>query len=51
VKISIRNTMGNISGIATDANVLHLVYANRVKQMKARVKFHLKNTIAEENSK
>jgi hypothetical protein len=51
VKISIRNTMGNISGIATDANVLQLVYANRVKQMRARVKFHLKNTIAEENGK
>lgn len=49
VDITISNSMGNISGIATDANVLQLVYANRRKQMKARVKFHLNNTTKEAN--
>lgn len=51
VDITVTNSLGNIANIASDADVLQLVYANRVKQMRARVKFHLKNTIAEENSK
>jgi hypothetical protein len=50
VEISITNTMGNINQIASNANVLELVYANRRKQMKARVKQHLDNTTKEANA-
>jgi hypothetical protein len=51
VDVTVTNNLGNIANIATDASVLDLVYANRVKQMRARVKSHLNNTITEENSK
>ena len=51
VDVSVTNTLGNIANIATDASVLDLVYANRVRQMKARVKEHLGKTIDEANSK
>jgi len=45
VELSVTNTQGNVNGIATDADVLGLVYANRVKQMKARVEKHMNSTI------
>ena len=51
VDVSVTNTLGNIANIASDASVLDLVYANRVRQMKARVKEHLGKTIDEANSK
>jgi len=50
VDITVANTMGNINQIATDATVLELVYANRRKQMRNRVKEHLNNTTKEANA-
>jgi hypothetical protein len=49
VELSVTNTQGNVNGIATDANVLGLVYANRVKQMKARFERHMNRTIQQAN--
>jgi hypothetical protein len=49
VELSVTNTQGNVNGIATDADVLGLVYANRVKQMKARFERHMNGTIQRAN--
>jgi hypothetical protein len=49
VELSVTNTQGNVNGIATDADVLGLVYANRVKQMKARFERHMNSTIKRAN--
>ena len=49
VELSVTNTQGNVNGIATDADVLGLVYANRVKQMKARFERHMNSTIQRAN--
>jgi hypothetical protein len=49
VELSVTNTQGNVNGIATDADVLGLVYANRVKQMKARFERHMNRTIQRAN--
>jgi hypothetical protein len=49
VELSVTNTQGNVNGIATDANVLGLVYANRVNQMKARFERHMNSTIQQAN--
>jgi hypothetical protein len=49
VELSVTNTQGNVNGIATDADVLGLVYANRVKQMKARFEKHMNSTIKRAN--
>jgi hypothetical protein len=49
VELSVTNTQGNVNGIATDADVLSLVYANRVKQMKARFERHMNSTIQRAN--
>jgi hypothetical protein len=49
VELSVTNTQGNVNGIATDADVLGLVYANRVKQMKARFEKHMNSTIQRAN--
>jgi hypothetical protein len=49
VELSVTNTQGNVNGIATDADVLGLVYANRVKQMKARFERHMNDTIKRAN--
>lgn len=49
VELSVTNTQGNVNGIATDADVLGLVYANRVKQMKARFERHMNTTIQRAN--
>jgi len=49
VDLSVTNTQGNVNGIATDADVLGLVYANRVKQMKARFERHMNSTIQRAN--
>lgn len=45
VWISVMNMMGNVNGIATQANVLGLVYGNRIKQMPARVRHLLQKDI------
>jgi hypothetical protein len=49
VELSVTNTQGNVNGIATDADVLGLVYANRVKQMNARFEKHMNSTIQRAN--
>jgi hypothetical protein len=49
VELSVTNTQGNVNGIATDADVLGLVYANRIKQMKARFERHMNSTIQRAN--
>jgi hypothetical protein len=49
VELSVTNTQGNVNGIATDADVLGLVYANRVKQMKARFERHMNSTVQRAN--
>jgi hypothetical protein len=51
VELSVTNTQGNVNGIATDADVLGLVYANRIKQMKARFERHMNSTIQRANSR
>jgi hypothetical protein len=45
VELSVTNTQGNVNNIAIDASVLPLVYANRIKQMKARFEKHMNSTI------
>ena len=45
VELSVTNTMGNVNNIGVDASVLPLVYANRIKQMKARFEKHMNSTI------
>ena len=49
VELSVTNTQGNVNNIATTADVLGLVYANRVKQMKARLERHMNSTIQRAN--
>ncbi len=51
VDLVVTNPSGNVNDIATNADVLGLVYANRIKQMRARFRKHLDTAIAEENSK
>ena len=45
VELSVTNTQGNVNNIGVDASVLPLVYANRIKQMKARFEKHMNTTI------
>jgi hypothetical protein len=49
VELSVTNTQGNVNGIATDADVLGLVYANRIKQMKARFERHMNSAVKRAN--
>lgn len=49
--VSITNANGNVNGIATQADVLGLVYGNRVKQMPARVRRLLQDDIDKFNNK
>jgi hypothetical protein len=49
VELTVTNAQGNVNGIATDADVLGLVYANRIKQMKARFERHLNRIIQRAN--
>jgi hypothetical protein len=49
VELTVTNAQGNVNGIATDADVLGLVYANRIKQMKARFERHINSTIQRAN--
>jgi hypothetical protein len=51
VEVLIRNTNGNINGIADQANVLGLVYGNRVKQMPGRIRRLLQKDIDNFNKK
>ncbi len=49
VELSVTNTQGNVNNIGVDASVLPLVYANRIKQMKARFEKHMNTTIKQAN--
>ena len=49
VELSVTNTQGNVNNIGVDASVLDLVYASRIKQMKARFERHLNTTIQQAN--
>jgi hypothetical protein len=49
VELSVTNTQGNVNNIGVDASVLDLVYANRIKQMKARFERHMNTTIQQAN--
>jgi len=49
VELSVTNTQGNVNNIGVDASVLDIVYANRIKQMKARFERHLNATIQRAN--
>ena len=49
VELSVTNTMGNVNNIGVDASVLPLVYANRIKQMRARFEKHMNSTIQRAN--
>ena len=49
VELSVTNTQGNVNNIGVDASVLPLVYANRIKQMKARFEKHMNSTIQRAN--
>ena len=51
VELTVTNTMGNVNNIGVDASVLPLVYANRIKQMKARFDKHMNSTIQRANSR
>lgn len=49
--VSVINYNGNVNGIATQANVLELVYGNRIKQMPGRVRKLLQDDIDKFNNK
>lgn len=49
VELSVTNTQGNVNNIGVDADVLPLVYANRIKQMKSRFEKHMSDTISRAN--
>jgi hypothetical protein len=49
--VVVTNMNGNINGIADQAGVLGLVYANRIKQMPARVRFLVQQDIDKFNKK
>jgi hypothetical protein len=49
--VTIRNLSGNIHGIAYQAGVLGLVYANRIKQMPAKVQALIAKDVAKFNRK
>ncbi len=49
VELSVTNSQGNVNNIGVDASVLPLVYANRIKQMKARFEKHMNSTIQRAN--
>ena len=49
VELSVTNTMGNVNNIGVEASVLPLVYANRIKQMRARFEKHMNSTIQRAN--
>ena len=49
VELSVTNMMGNVNNIGVDASVLPLVYANRIKQMRARFDKHMNATIQRAN--
>jgi len=49
VELSVTNSQGNVNNIGVDASVLPLVYANRIKKMKARFEKHMNSTIQRAN--
>ena len=50
-EVTIRNLMGNIYGIADQADTLGLVYGNRVKQMPAKIQRLIADDVAKFNRK
>ncbi len=50
-ELSVTNTLGNINGIADQANTLGLVYGYRVKQMPAMIRYRMQKPINKFNRK
>lgn len=50
-ELSIVNPIGDINNIATEAEVLPLVYGNRVKQMPAMMRYRMRKPVAKFNKK
>lgn len=50
-EVSVTNPIGNINGISDEANVLALVYGNRVKQMPAMVRYRMRKPVNKFNNK
>lgn len=50
-EVSVTNTIGNINGIADEADTLGLVYGNRVKQMPAMIRYRMRKPINKFNKK
>lgn len=51
VQIALHNSIGNINGIADEAGTLGMVFANRVKQMPAQVKYRTQKPVDKFNRK
>lgn len=49
VSMTVANLIGNINGVADEANTVNIVYGNRVKQMEAAINKHIKPTIDDAN--
>ena len=49
--VTIINSIGNINGIADQADTLSLVYGNRVKQMPAQVRYRMQKRVDKFNNK
>ena len=50
-EVSITNPIGNINGIATEADTLGLVYGNRVKQMPSQLRYRMQKPVNKFNRK
>ena len=50
-EVSVTNTLGNINGIADQADTLGLVYGNRVKQMPAMIRYRMRKPVNKFNKK
>jgi hypothetical protein len=49
--VTIANTLGNVNGIADEADTLGLVYGNRVKQMPSQVRYRMQKRVDKFNNK
>ena len=50
-EVSVTNSIGNINGIADQADTLGLVYGNRVKQMPSMVRYRMRKPVNKFNKK
>lgn len=50
-KVTVANLLGNVNGIADEANTLNLVYGNRIKQMPSQVRYRTQKPINRFNSR